>query len=259
MSLDAENLSYSAGGRQLLEGVSLRLQAGEVHAVIGPNGAGKSMLLKLLAGDLKPQSGSISLNGKALKDWSAGARARCRAVLPQSESLRFGFTAEQVVQLGRMPCKHHRPEREREIVHAALRTTGVERLAQRKYPTLSGGERSRVQFARVLAQIWEPVELGDRYLLLDEPTASLDLAHQHACLTTARQFATQGVGVLAVLHDPNLALTYADQVNLLCCGQLIAAGPPESVLTPQNLERVYGVKIEVLRSENSRAYIAVKA
>jgi iron complex transport system ATP-binding protein len=115
----------------------------------------------------------------------------------------------------------------------------------------------RVQLARVLAQIWE-ASAHPRYLLLDEPTASLDLAHQHSCLRIARQFAAEGTGVLLVLHDPNLALSYADEVTLLCCGQIVAQGAPEQVLTQQNLERVYGVKIEILNSANTqKPFIAV--
>lgn len=250
MSLLGENLSYSTQGRTLLSGVSISLLPGQLHAVIGPNGAGKSTLLKLLSGDLQPSSGSIQLNRRFLREWTPRERAGQRAVLPQSETLRFGFTAEQVVHLGRLTSGQFNPQREQEIVTQALQATDAAHLAQRRYPSLSGGERARVQFARVLAQVWTPSPLGARYLLLDEPTASLDLAHQHTCLATARRFCTQDAGVLTVLHDPNLALAYADQVTLLCCGETIAQGEPQKVLTPENLERVYGVKIELVQTRN---------
>ena len=255
MSLAAQQASYSVDGRKLLDQVSLALTPGEVHAVLGRNGAGKSTLLRLLAGDIQPGSGSVMLNGRALSAWTPRARARMRAVLPQSESLRFGFSAEQVVALGRYASPQHRPEIERRIVGEALHLAGVGELAQRRYPSLSGGERARVQFARVMAQIWEPLPDtvsdaggGARYLLLDEPTASLDLAHQHGCLLQARCFAASGVGVLAVLHDPNLALRYADRVTVLEHGRVLGQGPTRELLSRELLERTYGIGIELVHS-----------
>ncbi len=253
MTLAAEQASYRVDDRDLLDRVSLALAPGEVHAVLGRNGAGKSTLLRLLAGDLRPHSGSVMLNGRALSAWTPRDRARRRAVLPQSESLRFGFTAEQVVAMGRYASPQHRPEVEQGIVREALQLAGVGELAQRRYPSLSGGERARVQFARVMAQIWEPPadskgESGARYLLLDEPTASLDLAHQHGCLLQARCFAASGVGVLAVLHDPNLALRYADRVTVLEQGRVIGQGPTREVLVRELLERTYGIEIELVHT-----------
>jgi len=255
MALRADRLRCEAEGRLLLDGVSLELVPGEVHAVLGRNGAGKSTLLRALSGELRPQAGTVQLNGRALAAWTPRQRARQRAVLPQAESLRFGFSVEQVVALGRYACPQHRPEQERDIVLAALRAAGVETLAGRRYPSLSGGERARVQFARVMAQVWEPLpqaepELGGhaRYLLLDEPTASLDLAHQHGCLLQARRFAGAGVGVLAVLHDPNLALRYADRVSVLENGRLTGQGPVREVLTQELLQRTYGLPIELLHT-----------
>jgi len=255
MRLAADQVEYAVDGRTLLDRVSLALAPGEVHAVLGRNGAGKSTLLRLLAGDLQPQNGSVSLNGRALSAWTPRARARMRAVLPQSESLRFGFTAEQVVALGRYACPQHRPDTERRIVHEALNMAGVGELALRRYPSLSGGERARVQLARVMAQIWEPLGNtvtdaggGPRYLLLDEPTASLDLAHQHGCLLQARCFAASGVGVLAVLHDPNLALRYADRVTVLEHGRVIGQGATREVLSRELLERTYGIAIELVHT-----------
>lgn len=257
--LRAQDLVYAASGRRLLDGVSIDLVAGEVHALLGPNGAGKSTLLRLLAQEIKPMSGRIELDGRALASFSAAAQARRRAVLPQSESLRFGFTAEQVVTLGRLPCIHQRPQREREIVFEALQLAGVAGLAQRRYPTLSGGERARVQFARVMAQIWEAGDEGARYLLLDEPTASLDLAHQHECLNVARRFAAGGVGVLAILHDPNLAMQYADRVTLLREGRVLACGAPQDVLDAEHIHALYGVDA-VLQTVDGwpRPWIAVR-
>ena len=258
MRFAAEALSYHAGGRLLVDRVSLAVEPGQVHALLGPNGAGKTTLLRLLAGELAPTSGSVELNGRSLATLSPGERARQRAVLPQSHGLSFGFTAAQVVALGRLPCPRHAPDHEARIVQAALERAGVEALAARSYPTLSGGERARVQLARALAQVWEPLPDGAaRFLLLDEPTASLDLAHQHDCLRAVRALAAQGLGVLVVLHDPNLALRYANQATMLGDGRVVEQGPPAQVITAPALERLYGVPVSLLRSEGDRLPVVV--
>jgi iron complex transport system ATP-binding protein len=248
MSLEGVALQYRESGRELLRGVSLQLRPGTVHAVLGPNGAGKSTLLRLLSGERRPTAGDVRLDGQRLSSLAAAALARRRAVLAQEDQLGFPFLVEEVVALGRLPCARHRPAREREILRQALTATGVLHLWGRRYPTLSGGERRRVQLARVLAQVWEPVDSGPRYLLLDEPTASLDLAHQHRSLAAARSFAQQGNGVGVVLHDPNLALAYADVATLLCCGEVVASGPPAEVLSAANLRRVYGIEARLLEA-----------
>ncbi|HZP11778.1 MAG TPA: heme ABC transporter ATP-binding protein [Nevskiaceae bacterium] len=241
--LRALDVSYRAGDAQLLQEASLTIAPGRVHALLGPNGAGKSTLLKLLAGDLRPHSGAVALDARPLGEWSAGERARRRAVLPQHDSLRFGFTAEEVVALGRLPCVPS--SREAEIVRDALEAAGVAQLRHRIYPTLSGGERARVQFARVMAQLWEAAGDRGRFLLLDEPTASLDLAHQHDCLRAARRFAESGAGVLVVLHDPNLALAYSDDATVLRAGRVLASGPTAATLTGEILSSAYGIEVAI--------------
>ena len=249
----ASKVSYDVLGRTLLEQVSLRLAPGEVHAVLGPNGAGKSTLLRLLARELTATRGTIELNGKPLPFWGPRELARQRAVLPQSHGLAFGFTAHQVVALGRLPCVRHGAGIEDQIVGAALSAAGVAALAERSYPTLSGGERARVQLARVLAQVWEPLDGAlqglPRFVLLDEPTANLDLAHQHDCLRAVRELAARGVGVMVILHDPNLALRYADAVTLLRGGRVIASGTPTATLTEHSLEQAYRVPVRLVRAE----------
>lgn len=248
MSLRARQLGYWRGARRLLDGIDLELGPGVVLAILGPNGAGKSTLLRLLSGELRPGTGYVALDGVDLRAWNAGKLARRRAVLPQSESLRFAFSAEQVVQLGRLPWP---AGRESEIARAVLQAAGVLHLQDRAYPELSNGERARVQFARVLAQVWEPQADEARYLLLDEPTASLDLAHQHDILATTRRFADSGAGVVAVLHDPNLALLYADRCLLLADGRPIALGPTRQVLTPERVSGVFGIEVRAIERPGS--------
>ena len=229
--------------------------------MLGPNGAGKSTLLKVLAGDLAPDAGSVELNGRPLKEWSPLALARQRAVLPQAHALAFGFSAAQVVALGRLPCPRLPAPEENARVRDALGHAGVTELEQRRYTTLSGGERARVQLARVIAQVYDPLE-GElkglaRYLLLDEPTAHLDLAHQHDCMRSARRLATRGLGVLVIVHDPNLALRYADSVTLLHQGKVVARGQPEEALTESALEDVYHVPVRVLHAAGREYPVAV--
>lgn len=247
MALAAHQASYRIGRQWLLEQVSLALRPGELLALLGPNGAGKSTLLRLLTGEARPTRGGITLDGRPLQDWPSRALARRRAVLPQSSVLAFPFTVLEVVLLGRTPhCVGSERERDRDIAWQALAAADIVPLAERLYTTLSGGERQRVQLARVLAQIWEPPRDGEvRYLLLDEPVASLDLAHQHGVLALTHRLSREGVGVLAVLHDLNLAAQYADRVAMLASGRLQAVGAPRQVLTEERVEQVFRVRARV--------------
>ncbi len=244
-----QDISYVLGGRPLLRGVSFDLVPGEVLAVVGPNGAGKSTLLKLLCGDLTPSQGRVTLAGHDLSDWSVAAQAKRRALLPQESSLSFPFIVFEVVLMGRNPHSRGAPNRyDQRIATAALERTETVQFADREYPTLSGGEKQRVQLARILAQVWDAPDTDQRYLFLDEPTNNLDLAHQHRTLQTARQFAREGAGVLAVLHDLNLAAQYADRVLLLCEGETVALGTPSEVLTATTIG--YAFKLPVVVTEH---------
>lgn len=244
--LRARGLGYDIEGRTLLADIDLEVAAGEVVAVLGANGAGKSTLLRLLSRELPPTRGLIEFGGKPLGDWTATELARQRAVLPQSESLRFAFEVRKVVALGRFPWEAEASAHAREIVDAALDAAGIRHLADRHYTRLSAGERARVQFARVLAQIWAPDASRSRMLLLDEPTASLDLAHQHAVLAMTRCFATSGAGVVMVLHDPNLALLYSDRALLLKQGRALACSTTRDVLSAARIGEAFGVEVDLL-------------
>ncbi|MEM1118508.1 MAG: heme ABC transporter ATP-binding protein [Bacteroidota bacterium] len=247
--LALDQATVRIGSATLLDGLSLGIASGEVVAVVGPNGAGKTTALRLLAGEAAPTSGAVTLDGRPLAETAADAVARRRSVLPQQSALAFGFTALDVVRLGRTP---HRTTRRDDLAAAtrAMERAGVAPLADRRYPTLSGGERQRVHLARALAQI-DP-EAGapadGRYLLLDEPTSALDLAHQHAVLQVARAEAARGAGVLAVLHDLNLAAQYADRIAVLAAGARVALGPPAAVLTPAVVQRAFGISVVVTQN-----------
>lgn len=234
-----DDASYAVDGRPLVDGIHLAFQAGTLTALVGPNGAGKSTLLGLAAGDLAPSRGRVSLRGRLLRQqWPVRALARERAVLPQDHGVRFAFSVSEVVAMGRLP---HPPDPavDEAIIAAALSTADVDALADRDVQSLSGGEATRTAYARVLAQ-------QTALVLLDEPTAALDLAHQEALLRSARQLVRDGACVIAVLHDLNLAAGYADRIVVLQRGRTVADGTPREVLTRERIEAVYGQPVVVI-------------
>lgn len=236
----ADSVHVVRGGRSLLDDVSLEVRAGEVLALLGPNGAGKSTLLSLLSGDVKPDQGRVRFGDRPIEDWSLGDLSRRRGVLLQDNQLLFPFTVHQVVEMGRAPWR--RTEREDEdipAISAALKAADIVHLGNRRVPSLSGGERARVAFARVMAG-------RTGMLMLDEPTAALDLGHQEAVLGLARERALAGDAVLVVLHDLNLAGAYADRIALLRNGRVAACDTPERVLTAEIVSDVYQTPVEVI-------------
>ncbi|MEJ0042654.1 MAG: heme ABC transporter ATP-binding protein [Rhizomicrobium sp.] len=258
--LQASDVVVVAGGRRILDKVSAEVTPGIVTAVVGPNGAGKSTLLKVLSGDLVPQAGQVLLNGRPLDRWSPEDRALQRAVLPQAPELAFSFRAWDVVALGRHPHRGRATrDDDRSAVRGAMDATEVSAFAVRDCRTLSGGEMHRTHYARTLAQIWAPLPDGRaRMLLLDEPTSSLDLFHQHAILAKARAIAQAGTGVLAVLHDLNLAAAYADRLIVLSRGRVEADGAPRDVLTEQRVSQVWRVDCTVVDDNAGAVQVLVK-
>ncbi|QFU14877.1 heme ABC transporter ATP-binding protein [Microvirga thermotolerans] len=247
--LEAENLSCIRGGRRLLDGVGLAVGEGSFTVVLGPNGAGKSTLLRVLCGELSPDSGEVRLAGERLSRIPPWRLAHRRAVMPQASELAFPFTAFEVASLGVEGLGRglSRADRRR-MAFDALERADVGHLAERDYRTLSGGERQRVHFARVLAQLMAGRTVEARQVLfLDEPIASLDLKHQLALLDAARGLCRDGVTVVAVLHDLQLAAGVADRAVLLCGGRPVAQGRPEAVLTPARLAAVFGVTLATPR------------
>ena len=224
------------GGRRLLDGVSLALNPGTVTVVIGPNGAGKSTLLKVLAGELRPARGRVTLEGRDIAALPPALLARRRAVLAQSTEVAFPFTVAEVVGIGLMGAGAGVEAR----IEQALARVDLAGFASRRIAQLSGGERQRVHLARVLAQLDGGGE-GTGFLLLDEPTSSLDLSHQLLVLDVARRHARAGGGVLAILHDLNLAAMAADVLVVVETGRIAASGPPADVLTDDLLRKVFGV------------------
>jgi len=240
--LQIRDLQVSLGRRAVLHGVTLTARPGRLTAICGPNGSGKTTLLRAACGDLAYR-GQIRLQGAEVATTPGPQRAACRAVLAQSTALAFPFTVAEVVRLGQSfgPAAGG-PD----LTARALARVGLQGYGPRLYPELSGGEQQRVQLARVLTQVWDPVAHGvPRWLFLDEPVSTLDIAHQLQIMQIARDYADAGGGVVAVMHDLNLTAMFADKIALLAQGQLLAMGPPARVLRDDLLGRAYGCNLRV--------------
>jgi len=244
--IEARDVYVSLGARTIVRSVDLGARPGEVTVIVGPNGSGKTTLLRALSGDL-PYRGSVKLNGREVAAMRPPEQAALRAVLPQSTTLSFPFTVREIVNLGVIGgfagVAHTEVAR---LPERALERVDLAGFAGRYYQELSGGEQQRVQLARVLCQVWTPVQGGaPRYLFLDEPVSSLDIRHQLAIMDIARDFAVAGGGVLAILHDLNLAAMYADVIAILRDGELAAIGPPKEVLRDEIVGAAFDCPLEV--------------
>lgn len=247
--LIAENITLSIGKKQILHGVDLQAAPGQVTAIIGHNGCGKTTLLRAMTGDL-PYGGKVTLNGRNLQDIPLTEQAALRGVLAQSTPLAFPFTVIEVIRMGLMAgTAAASPALRKTLPFDALRRVDLAGYENRFYQELSGGEQQRVQLARVLCQMWRGTQDGSpRWLFLDEPVSSLDIAHQRDVMKIARDFADQGGGVIAVMHDLNLTAAWADHIILMRAGEVVASGTVQAVYTSENLSRAYGCNIDMSRS-----------
>lgn len=233
----ATDVTVQLGGNVILDNVSIETGTGSLTILIGPNGAGKSTLFSVLAGDVAPASGTVRLDKRPIGDFKPKDLARLRAVLPQDHIVRFSYSVEEVVRMARLA---HPVDEDLDdlIVTESLAAAEVSYMRVRDVQTLSGGEMARTAYARVLAQT-TPI------VLLDEPTAALDLRHQEAVLRHARSLRDAGSCVIVVLHDLNLAAAYADRIVMLSGGRIVADGDPRSVLTAERIESVYDQSVLV--------------
>lgn len=236
--LRVDDVSLQIDGRCLLRDITLECPRGSLTALIGPNGAGKSTLLGLMAGDRAPSGGTVQLAEQPIAAHSVRELAALRAVMPQDSVLRFGYRVDDVVRMGRA-LRDLPPETDDASVRTAMDEVEIRPLAPRNAMTLSGGEQARTTFARIRVQ-FTPV------LLLDEPTAALDLRHQERVMSLAAARAREGHCVVAVMHDLNLAAAHADRLALLDEGRLVDAGPPWQVLDEEQLRRVYRQPVRIL-------------
>nr|WP_314085802.1 heme ABC transporter ATP-binding protein [uncultured Shinella sp.] len=243
--ITARNLTVALSGKTIVHGVSLTAKAGELTAIVGPNGSGKTTTMKALAGEL-PGKGEITINGHALGTLEPWQLAAKRAVLPQAATIAFPFTVREIVRMGLTVGPNRHAERIEAITAASLAAVDLSGFAGRFYQELSGGEQQRVQLARVLSQIWEPVLDGEPcFLMLDEPVSALDIRHQLTIMTLARRYCEGGGGVIAVMHDLNLTAMFADHMVMMKSGRIERAGAPTEVMTDDAMEAVFGCRMRI--------------
>ena len=246
MSLTAKAVNIERGNRRIVEDATIAVDRGGMTALVGPNGAGKSTLLKALAGEYAVTNGEVSLDGRLVSELSARELARRRSVMAQASTIVFDFTVEEILELGWVQDQFRSNGQHRAATSQIVRECKIEHLMARTFNTLSGGEQQRVQFARCLLQVWQPrEEIDTRYVLLDEPTSNLDLAHELMVLRLARRYAHRNTGVLVVLHDLNLAARFCNNIVIMFEGRVVANGDPVEVLEEELLSDVYATKIQV--------------
>jgi len=241
-AVQLEHVSFAYSDGLVLQDANLSIDEGELVGLIGPNGSGKTTLLKLISGVLYPSQGEIHLDGLSLKRLKRKKVAQRVAMVPQQFHMPFAFRVEEVVMLGRTPFLRmlsERGEKEMDIVSQAIEVVGIKPLAQRFFNELSGGERQKVILAMALAQ--QP-----RLLLLDEPTAHLDISHQVEILQLVRSLnEEQGTTIIAAMHDLNLASLYFQRLIMLKEGRIFADGTPREVLTPHLIQEVFSASVQV--------------
>ncbi|HMD01203.1 MAG TPA: heme ABC transporter ATP-binding protein [Ferruginibacter sp.] len=247
--LRTENIRYSIEGKQILKGINAEFRAGEFSMILGPNGSGKSTFLKVFGGEIHKNEGNVFYGERRISSIKTEELAKYRAVMSQQPELNFPLTVDEVVMMGRYPHFNFSPNKKDEtICGEVMKRMNIQSFSDRNYLTLSGGEKQRVQFARVLAQIWERPANGCRYLFLDEPLASLDIKYQQEFLQIAREIASAETVLVAVLHDINLAIQFADKLLMLKDGKVAAFGKPKEVLTPEVIREVFDVSASIINN-----------
>ena len=245
--LRTENISFSVGKKQILKNVSASFLPGEFNMILGPNGSGKSSFLKIFSGEINKYQGTVLYDDKKIKELRKEELAKKRAVMSQQADLGFPLLVEEVVMMGRYPHFTFNPnKKDITICNEVIERMNLFEFKERNYLTLSGGEKQRVQYARVLAQIWEKPSDGYRYLFLDEPLNSLDISYQHEFLQAAVELIKDHTVLIAVMHDINLAAHYADNLFFLKEGELVVHGKPKDILTENIIEKVFNIKTMVI-------------
>lgn len=243
------DINYSIGKKHILKNISVDFVPGEFAMILGPNGSGKSSFLKIFSGEINKFVGTVMYNEKPIHHISKEELAKYRAVMSQQPELSFPLTVDEVVMMGRYPHFNFSPDRKDfAICEEVMELMNLQLFKERNYITLSGGEKQRVQYARVLAQIWEKPGDGYRYLFLDEPLNNLDINYQQEFLQIAKKIKNERTVLIAVMHDINLAVQHADRLIFLKEGEMIAQGKPKEVLTEALVENVFAVQTTIINN-----------
>ncbi|MFK7114522.1 ABC transporter ATP-binding protein [Flavobacterium oreochromis] len=244
-----ENISYKIGNKTILENISTTFEPGKINLIIGPNGAGKSTLIKLISGQIKPSEGRLFFS-EYTNNLSMDQLAKRRAVLSQNIEVHFPINVQEIVMMGRYPHFDSIPTpKDREIVNKVVAFFEIENLVERNFMTLSGGEKQRVHFARVMAQIWEEEE--DRILIMDEPLTFLDIHYQYDFMYKIKELSKQKkLLIIGVLHDLNLTAKFADQIYVINKGYLKYTGTKKEIFKPEIIEKIYAIKPMIFQKEN---------
>lgn len=258
--LSLRSIHYTIGRKKVLQDINLDFLPGEFNMILGPNGSGKTSLLNIFSGEQQDYRGSVCYSGQDLKGMSKPVLAVNRAVMSQQPELSFPLTVEEVVMMGRYPHFIYQPNKKDEhICTEVMGRLNIQSFAKRDYLTLSGGEKQRVQFARVLAQVWEPPVSGYRYLFLDEPLGSLDINYQQEFLQMAREFVQHQTVLVAIMHDINLAIQYADRLFFLKDGKLIAQGLTDEIVNAVLIKNVFDVDTVIVNNPVSNKPLVLYA
>jgi len=256
--ITAEQIKYSVGQKNIINNISIQFLPGRCNLIIGPNGSGKSTLIKLLSGELENYDGRIMYNNSDIKTFTKLKMAASRAVLSQQTELSFPMMVEEVVMLGRNPHFEFNPtKKDTAIVQEVIALLDLTSFTNRNYQSLSGGEKQRVHYARVLAQIWDKPAGTHRYLFLDEPLNNLDIYYQQIFLSIANSLLNETTTLIGVVHDINIAMRYADELFFLKEGTLVKNGAPEKIVDAILLKEVFNIDTQIITHPSTNKPIVI--
>lgn len=246
--LKLEEIYYNIRGKKILQNIHLQFEPGKIHMILGPNGSGKTSLLKIASGQIDNYQGKVLYDQKSIREIDLSELAKFRGYLSQQNNIPFPLKVSELVSMGRYPHFEFQPsKKDNEIVQEVSEKLAIQHLSQRDYTTLSGGEQQRVQFARVLAQIWESKENQNRYLFLDEPLNNLDIQFQKYLLEAIRSLITSNLVVIMIVHDINWALAYANEVYFMKEGHLVANGNPLHIINEELMQKVFDIQCKIVQ------------
>lgn len=246
--LKLEEIYYNIRGKKILQDIHLQFEPGKIHMILGPNGSGKTSLLKIASGQIDIYQGKVLYNQNSVREIDLSELAKYRGYLSQQNNIPFPLKVSELVSMGRYPHFEFQPsKKDNEIVQEVSEKLAIQHLSQRDYTTLSGGEQQRVQFARVLAQIWESKENQNKYLFLDEPLNNLDIQFQKYLLETIKSLIVPNLVVIMIVHDINWALAYANEVYFMKEGHLVANGNPLHIINEELMQKVFDIQCKIIQ------------